>query len=238
MTAGKRVDIVLAHGAYHGAWCWDSLIPELERRGHRAIAVDLPISDPQAGAAAYADVVAAAIAPGSEPVVVGHSMGGLVIPLVAAVRPVRRFVFLAAMLPQPSTSAADQRKAEPIDGIVPLETAEWTGLGDDIWTVGPNTATELFFHDAPPEVAARAAGRLRPQCYRVMNEPSPLLAWPLVASDYIVCRDDHAVNPAWGRTAARERLGVEAVEIDGSHSPFLTRPVELAELIDSLVSRG
>jgi len=38
----------LIHGAWHGAWCWEPLIPELERRGHRAVAVDLPCDDPAA----------------------------------------------------------------------------------------------------------------------------------------------------------------------------------------------
>ena len=231
------MDIVLVHGSYHGAWCWDLLVPELERRGHRAITVDLPISDPLAGASDYADVVVGAIERDSEPVVLGHSMGGLVIPLVAARRPVRRLVFLAAMLPRPGVTLADQRKAEPMDGLVPPTTAEFTGLGDDVWMIGPNTATELFFHDAPPDVAAFATSRLRPQAYRFMNEPSPLLAWPEVDRDYIVCRDDRALNPAWGRAAARDRLGVEAVEIDGGHSPFLTRPAELAAVIDSMINR-
>ena len=229
------MDIVLVHGSYHGAWCWDLLVPELERRGHRTVAADLPTADPAAGAAEYAKVVVDAIISGTEPVLVGHSMGGLVIPLVAAAHPVRRLVFLAAMLPSPGKSTNDQRKAEPIDGLVPPTTAEWSDLGDDVWMVGPNTATELFFHDAPPDIAAWAVARLRPQSYRVMNELTPLAAWPSVESDYIVCRDDHALNPAWGRTAARERLGIEAAEIDGSHSPFLTRPAELA---DSLVNRG
>ena len=50
----------------------------------------------------------------------------------------------------------------------------------------------------------------------------------------IVCRDDRALNPEWARTAARARLGVDAVELDGGHSPFLTRPAELARLIDTL----
>jgi len=128
----------------------------------------------------------------------------------------------------------DQRAAEAVDGLVPPTTAEWTSLGDDVWAVGQNTATEVFFHDASPELAAWATSRLRPQCYRVMNEPSPLEAWPAVPLTYVVCRDDRAINPAWGRVAASHRLGVTPIEIDGAHSPFLTRPAELAALLDGL----
>ena len=232
---GPGLEIVLVHGAYHGPWCWELLTPELERLGHRVTAVDLPVSDPSAGAARYADVAVEAMAGLDEPVLLGHSMGGLVIPIVAEQRPVRHLVFLAAFLPIPGRSMNAQRQAEPIDGQVAPTTAEWTDLGDDVWQVGPHTATEIFFHDAPPELAAWAAARLRPQCYRVMSEASPLASWPQVPADYILCRDDRAANPAWGRLAARERLGVGAVEIDGGHSPFLTRPAELAALIDSLL---
>jgi pimeloyl-ACP methyl ester carboxylesterase len=62
-----------------------------------------------------------------------------------------------------------------------------------------------------------------------------LESWPDVDCRSIVCRDDHAINPAWVRTAAHERLGVEAIELDGGHSPFMTRPAELAKVLDSLV---
>jgi pimeloyl-ACP methyl ester carboxylesterase len=228
------MDFMLVHGSYHGAWCWDRLRPELERLGHRVIAMDLPISDPTLGAADYARVIEGALDPGSEPVLVGHSMAGLVIPVVAAHRPVRRLVFLAAFLAQPGMSATDQRAAEPIDGRVAPTTAEWTDLGDDVWAIGPNTATELFFDDAPPDVARWAIERLRPQSYRVMRETTPLTEWPDVDSRSIVCRDDRAINPDWVRTAAHERLGVEAIELDGAHSPFMTRPAELAAVLDSL----
>ena len=51
----------------------------------------------------------------------------------------------------------------------------------------------------------------------------------------IVCRDDRAINPDWVRAAAHDRLGVEATEIDGGHSPFMTRPAELAQLLHSLL---
>jgi hypothetical protein len=161
-------------------------------------------------------------------------MAGLVIPVVAAHRPVRRLVFLAAFLAQPGMSATEQRTAEPIDGRVAPATAEWTDLGDDVWAIGPNTATELFFDDAPPDVARWAIERLRPQSYRVMRETTPLTEWPDVDSRSIVCRDDRAINPDWVRTAAHERLGVEAIELDGAHSPFMTRPAELAAVLDSL----
>lgn len=228
------MDIGLVHGSYHGAWCWDLLRPELERLGHRVITMDLPISDPALGAADYATVIADALDPAGETLLVGHSMAGLIIPLVVERRPIRRLVFLAAFLPSPGRSANDQRATEPIDGRLPPTTAEWTDLGENVWMVGPNTATELFFHDAPAEVARWATARLRPQAYGVLGEVTPLVTWPDVESRYIVCRDDRATNPEWGRAAARERLGVEAIEIDGSHSPFLTRPAELAGLIDSL----
>ena len=130
------MDIALIHGSYHGAWCWDFLRPELTRLGHRVITLDLPISDPTLGAAEYAELVDQALGPDTEPTLVGHSMAGLIIPLVAARRPVRRLVFLAAFLPSPGRSANEQRKAEPIDGRVAPRTAEWTDLGDDVWMVG------------------------------------------------------------------------------------------------------
>ena len=228
------MDIALVHGSYHGAWCWDFLRPELERRGHRVITMDLPISDPTLGAADYAKTIEDALDADTEPIVVGHSMAGLVIPLVAAHRPVRRLVFLAAFLPAPGKSANDQRATEPIDGRVPPSSAEWTDLGDDVWMVGPTTATELFFHDAPAAVARWATQRLRAQSYGVLKEITPLAAWPDVESRSIVCRDDRAINPAWVRAAARERLGVEAIELPCAHSPFLTRPRELAQVLDSL----
>lgn len=229
------MDIVLVHGSYHGAWCWDRLVPELEARGHRVLTVDLPISDAAAGLAEYADAVEATVDGLTAPILVGHSMAGLVIPLVAERHALAKLIFLAAFVPEPGVSLGEQREREPIDGTVTLKTAEWTDLGDNVWMVGPNTATELFYPDARPGDAAWAVSQLRPQAYRFMSEPSPLSAWPDVPSRYIVCHDDVAINPHWCRSAARERLGTEAVEIAGAHSPFVTRPAELAELLHSLL---
>ncbi len=67
----------LVHGAYHGSWCWQKLIPELEQRGHRVLAVDLPCEDPHAGAAEYAAASVRAFGDaGADLVVVGHPWAG------------------------------------------------------------------------------------------------------------------------------------------------------------------
>src|SRR5437588_7331172 len=93
----------LVHGAWHGGWAWDLLAPELESRGHRVLAPDLPCEDPVAGAARYAEVVSDALGGERNAIVVGHSLGGVTIPLV----PARMLVFLAAYVPQPGRALAD-----------------------------------------------------------------------------------------------------------------------------------
>jgi alpha/beta hydrolase family protein len=143
-------------------------------------------------------------------------------------------VFLAAFLPSTGMSANDQRVSEAIDGQVAPVSDEWTDLGDDVWMIGPNTATELFYHDTPAATVRWATQRLRPQSYRVLQEVTPLKTWPDVERSSIVCREDRAINPDWVRTAARERLGVDAIELGGGHSPFLSRPSELARILDGL----
>lgn len=215
----------LVHGGAHGAWCWQRVRAELVARGHDAIAMDLPCEDAESGAAEYADVVVTALHEAEEPVVlVGHSMGGLTIPLVATLRPTRRMIFIAALLPVPGRSVADQRRDEP-DMSFPYRGG-FAGLRD------------RFFRNTAPADADWAMSRMRSQSARPLQETTPLAAWPDVPSDYIVCAEDRATNPDWACRAARERLGVEPVLLTGAdHSPFLSRPVELAELLIRLAAR-
>lgn len=87
----------LVHGCCQTGWVWHRVISELAIRGHQAVAMDLPLEDPDAGASEYAEAVVHSLEGTTAPVVVvGHSMAGAVIPVVAARRPVARLVFLAA----------------------------------------------------------------------------------------------------------------------------------------------
>src|SRR5438067_4383115 len=147
----------LVHGGGFGAWCWERLLPDLEARGHRAATVDLTPEDEVAGAARCAEIVADAFATIHDLMLVGHSLAGLVIPLVAAVRPVRCLAFLHALLPRPSQSMVDQLAAEP-DMFNPAMFAVERPFWED-----EEVARRFLLHDCAPEVAHAAFRRLRPE---------------------------------------------------------------------------
>ena len=220
----------LVHGAWHGAWCWDLVAAELRERGYGAVAVDLPCDDPAAGAEAYARVVLDALAGAEDVVLVGHSLGGLTIPVVAQERRVRAMVFVAGLLPVVGSSFDDGYSAEP-HRLMPGLGAGQVSYQDGSSAWQPQAAIALMYPDAPPDRAEWAAARLRRQCWRVAQEVTPLRAWPAVPVTVIACGADAVVNPDWVRRSARVRLGVEAVVLGGDHSPFLGRPAELAGLL-------
>jgi hypothetical protein len=159
-------------------------------------------------------------------VVVGHSLAGLAIPLVALARPVRRLVFLCALLPELGRSLREQEGVF-VDGFGAALVRD--ELDRSYWPSG--TAERGLYPECDPETAAWAATRLRRQSHQPSLETAPLETWPEVEKTYILGKCDHAVDPAWSRRAARERLGVDPVELDAGHSPFLTCPRELAGLL-------
>jgi hypothetical protein len=226
----------LVHGAWHGAWCWERLVPELERHGHRAIAVELPSDEPSATFTTYAYVVVDALEDeGDDVVVVGHSLAGHTIPLVAAWRPVARLVYLCGLVALPGRSLGDQLGTE--EGM--LHPGYDAGLGE-IDSYGrrgwadEDAARATLFADCDDETVRGALARLRPQALAPYREPCPLEALPDTPATYVLCTEDRLVEPDWSRRVARERLGAEVLELPGSHSPFLSRPAELAALLDDL----
>jgi pimeloyl-ACP methyl ester carboxylesterase len=231
MAAGVTT-FALVHGAWHGAWCWEPLARELEARGHRAVAVDLPSDDPSAGCGEYARVVVDALRGVEGPVdVVGHSLGGLTIPLVAAARPVRRLVFLCAFVPRPGRGPWELVDGEPSPFVPSFGGHERDELGRSVWR-DPQVAIEQLYSDCDAAVARAAVTRLRPQGPLPNSQPCPLSELPRVEYVSILARDDTAVSAVWARWTARNRLGgIEPVELPGGHSPMLARPAAVAELL-------
>lgn len=220
----------LVNGSTQNPLCWKLLIPELERRGAQVVTPSLPVDEPQASATRYAEVIAASLAGASEDVVlVGHSASGMFIPLVPGLRPIRRLVYLAALIPQPGASIREQLAADP--EMLNPEWVEACRSGRDP-SSDDETAIRFLFHDCSPEATALGlATRMRMYAERAMTETFPLAQLPAVASSYIVCSDDRTISPDWSRRTARERLGVEPLELPGGHCPYLSRPARLAEVL-------
>ncbi len=220
---------VLVHGAWHGGWCWDRLVPELASRGHHSIVMDLPLEDGTATFADYAGVVveAAASAP-DDCVLVGHSLGGMVVPLVAARRPAAAMFFVNAVVPNPSGMPWDDLpEMGPDYGAVRAEDGTLTFESDE-------PAIAVFYQDCTPEDASWAARQLRPfNNSSLWDRPYPLAELPDVPAYAATCRDDRAMLPEYQRAALRARIGIDPIELPGGHSPFLSRPATLA---DTLVS--
>ena len=224
--------VVLVHGACHGPWCWDALTPLLEARGHRVIAPELPCDDPDADLSTYVDRVVDAVGATDDVTLVGHSLGGLTVPVVANRRPVRNVVFLAGIVGMPGKSLADLAEIDA-DRDVPLEDGDIDPQPNGTFVFSEQCARRALYHDCAPEVADAAIARLRPQ-RSLWTDVSPDAAWPDTRFASVVCTNDRIVAPAWSARVARERLSVEPIMFDSGHSPMLSHPELLAGVLDEL----
>jgi pimeloyl-ACP methyl ester carboxylesterase len=226
---------VLVHGAWHGAWCWDRLAPELGARGHTVISPDLPFDDGTATFEDCAAVVVSAMAdvPG-DAVLVGHSLGGMVLPVVAARRPVGLITFLCAVIPNPN--------GMPWDDLGPMGDDDYGTVTEEDGALvfhSEAAATRIFYADCAPEDAAWAFANLRPlRNQSLWDRPYPLTAWPAVPCAAIACMDDRACYASYQRSALQAQLGIDPVELPGGHSPFLSQPARLADELSGLGGLG
>ncbi len=220
---------VLVPGAGGDSFYWHRLVAELERRGHRAVAVDLPSGDDTAGLAAYADAVVTAADGAAPVVVVAQSMGGLTAPLVCGRLPVALLVLVNAMGPRPGETGGDWWTVTGHE-LARAEHAGREGRG------GPPDDVADFFHDVPADVAAAAQEQPFEQSARPFEDPWPLTSWPDVPTRVIAGRDDRFFPVEFQRRVAAERLGLEVDEVPGGHLVALSRPAELADRLEAYLA--
>lgn len=219
----------LIPGAGGDPWEWHRLLPELEARRHEAIAVRLPSEDDTAGWSEYADAVVDAIGDRSNVIIVAASMGGFTAPIVCTRRPVDLLVLLNAMIPvsgetfnawsSDTDSGTARREYHASLGLAPAD-AEDDGV--------------IYYHDLPAELRDEAQERTwQGQSMTPLDEPWPLSAWPDVATRVLAGRHDRMFPLEFQRRIARERLGVEADEIDGGHMVAMSNPSGLADRLEA-----
>jgi len=235
---------VLVHGAFHGAWCWEPLVAELSAAGHTVQTFDLPGSGDDTTPVAevtldaYAARICDALADQPEPVVlVGHSMAGMAITQAAARCPdnIARLVYLAAFLPAEGQSLVDLSQLP--EGAGDMVQANMVVAGEPpTGTMPAGAAREAFYGRCTPEQAAWAIERLRPQALAPFVTPVALGdgAARRPPCTYVLATDDRALPTALQRRFVADNPGLDVVELEADHSPFLSRTSALAAALDGL----
>jgi len=224
--------LVLLHGAWHGAWCWEPLRAELGALGLSSVAMDLPAGEPQAGAARYAEVAAAAVdsagAAGGDLVVVPHSLAGLYAPVVAARIGARAIVNLAALTPEPGSSGLRQSRSLPDIYCEAYRAAPMARHDDGSTSVPEAIGRELMYHDCAEEQVRWALPQLRRQFWTPWTEDFPLAEWPSgLAYAHIACEGDRVLG-AVGMVDGARRTSAPLAWIPGGHVPMVSHPAEAA----------
>ena len=241
--------LILLHGAWAGAWVWDGVAERLRAMGWRVEAPDLPgdgahpIPASAVVAGDYLATLEAAIHAGPGPVaLVGHSGGGMLVTAGATACPeaVSHAVWIAGML-IPDGRSFDDIQEEVAGPGRRFGVTPHVRLAPDgrTTTVPPDLAARIFFQDAPPEIAARAASRLTPQ--PVAGSRIPTCAgpgWADLPKLYVLARRDRSVLPEAQRLMCRGVPRLDVAEIDSDHAPQLTRPGELARILDRWLRGG
>ncbi|PXX70983.1 pimeloyl-ACP methyl ester carboxylesterase [Nocardia tenerifensis] len=226
-TTADSSTFVLIHGGGDVGWYWHLVEAELRARGHDVVAPDLPADDESHTLTDYADAVVEAVGDKQNLVVVGHSFGAFTASLVADRLPVDVLVLLAGMVPSPGEPPAQWSTNTGLRAVV-AEQAERDG-----GRTGHEDPYVSFYHDVPRELATEAMSKERAHpSPTAMANPWPLAAWPDVPTKFVLCRDDRLFPPDFFRQLVPERLGVVPDEIAGSHCVALSRPKEVADILD------
>ncbi|MBK4735449.1 alpha/beta fold hydrolase [Noviherbaspirillum pedocola] len=226
-------DFVLVHGAWHGAWCWQRILPGLWRAGHRAFAVSLTGTGERAHQLApdirLADHIedAAAVMEAEElqeAIVVGHSYGGLIITGLADRMPQRiaRLVYVDAVVPlpgeswssgHPESTRAQRRAAIAATGAIPPSDPALFGLsGDD---------------------ANWISRRMRPQPGGVYDDPLHFDATRVAAlpRSFIDCHAPALATIDPMRARVRAEPGWQVLEVATGHDPMISAPDALLHML-------
>lgn len=235
--------VVLVHGAWHGAWAWERVLPLLTSAGVEWIALDLPghgedrgpFGDLRSDVARVRETLDEF---DGDVVLVGHSYGGAVITEAGLHPAVQHLVYVAAFALDVGESCVSVA-AEVEASLISHEGRPNLGAGfimssGDMITLDPSSAAECLYNDCDADTVAWALARLGPQPLITLQGKPNLAAWRTKPSTYVVCADDMTVHPDLQRIMARRCSSV--IEWPTDHSPFLCSPDLVAGLLVDLAN--
>lgn len=233
---------LLIHGGWHAGWCWDKVKPLLEAQGHTVIAPDLPghgndktpLSEVTMDLYARATVDFAAQA--SEPViVVGHSMTGLSNSQAVEYAPekFKAQVFMAAFLLSNGQCLLDEAQTDTENLVLRNLTFS---EDQSRMTFNLDAVGETLYGECSDEDIAHAKTLLHAQASAPFGTPVQLTEerWGQVPRYYVECLRDRAITPKSQKKMYTAIPCEKVFTMDTDHSPFMSRPQELADHLGSI----
>ncbi len=237
-TAGTST-YVLVHGAWQAPYVWDAVRADLVKKGHQVIIVELPGhgSDKtpplKLTLDAYTDKVIEAVSQVKGKVIlVGHSMGGMVVTNVAEKIPTKisKLVYIGAFLPASGQALTDLAYSDPDSQLGPALVPSADKLTLDVQN---DKVTNLFINDGSEAEKKRVMENYRAEPAIPFSNKVSLTAdhFGAVNKVYIKTLNDIVISPG-----LQDRMiaaaGIKTVyQLSTSHSPFLAKPHEVSDLL-------
>ncbi|MGW6194323.1 alpha/beta fold hydrolase [Bacillus cereus] len=230
---------VLVHGAWQGEWAWEFVKPQLEAFGHTVITLDLPGSGKDITPSqnitldSYVNAVTDAIKQQNENVIlVGHSMGGIVITQTAEYVPnkIDKLVYLCAFLPQNGESLGSKLDGEAGPQFSINENDMTAELIPDL--------TEQTFLNATEDGSIKEASfnQMRPQPLGPFQQELKISEenFGTVNRIYIETTLDRAIPIDFQRRMNTETPCTKIFTLEADHSPFFSKTKELVNCLNAL----
>ncbi|QWG63213.1 alpha/beta fold hydrolase [Bacillus mycoides] len=230
---------VLVHGAWQGEWAWDLVKPQLEAFGHTVITLDLPGSGKDTTPSqnitldSYVNAVTATIDQQNEKVIlVGHSMGGIVITQTAELIPnkIDKLVYLCAFLPQNGESLGSK-----LDG----EAGPQFSINENDMTAEliPELIEQTFLNATEDgSIKGASFNQMRPQPLGPFQKELKISEenFGTVNRIYIETTLDRAIPIGFQRRMNTETTCTKIITLEADHSPFFSKTTELVNCLNEL----
>ncbi|MBC7922481.1 MAG: alpha/beta fold hydrolase [Ferruginibacter sp.] len=233
---------ILIHGSWHSSWNWHRLIPILEKAGHVALAIDLPgmgrdkTSVKEVKMQTTVEKICNLIDTIDDKVIlVGHSKNGIMISQAAEYRPhkIEKLVYLAAYL---IPNGKCQREYSVLDTQGVLKPYVKVDVELNATTLEKEIYKQGLYADCEDYITELAKLLLSPEPMASGSEILQLTEenFGSVPRVYIECTEDKAVTPFIQRKMYTELPCQKVYRMDTSHSPFFSKPQELADILCAL----
>lgn len=215
--------VVLVHGAFADGSSWEKVIPLLQAKGLKVVAVQNPLTSLADDVAATQRVVDAQT---GRVILVGHSWGGTVITQAGTSEKIKALVYVAAFAPSEGESTADLGKdLPPPPGVATLKADANGFLSLPEESVKTNFAQDLS--TAATKLIAAVQGPIQGKAFA---EPVSAAAWRNKQNYYIIAAKDRMISPELEQAFAT-KLHAKTTILQTSHVPMLSQPEKVAEVI-------